>query len=130
MKFNGQSGQLYASNDALIEALLLDPYIRVFKDGTIETRRDIAGHVQDVWRKIFVHDRSGYKFIAYGPKKRRKKLAIHRIIYAKFKGKLHPELVINHIDGNPANNHPSNLELVTQKENMKQMLKTKSSKEA
>ena len=38
---------------------------------------------------------------------------VHRVIYAKFGGKLKNDLMINHIDGNPANNNINNLELVT-----------------
>ncbi len=48
---------------------------------------------------------------------RKKKLAVHRIVYAKYGGQLDSELVINHLDGNPANNHVENLELVSQAAN-------------
>jgi hypothetical protein len=41
----------------------------------------------------------------------------HRIIYRKYVGPLSKNLTINHKDGNPSNNHFSNLELVSQSEN-------------
>jgi predicted GIY-YIG superfamily endonuclease len=44
---------------------------------------------------------------------------VHRIVWVLFnKQNLHGDLVINHIDGNPLNNNPLNLEAVPQKENI------------
>lgn len=45
--------------------------------------------------------------------------SIHRVIWVLAnKQDLEPEYVINHIDSNPRNNNPSNLEKVSQKENI------------
>lgn len=48
---------------------------------------------------------------------KQKSVSVHRLIYAKYVGKLCKHLTINHIDGNPSNNVPKNLELITLKEN-------------
>jgi hypothetical protein len=43
----------------------------------------------------------------------------HRIIYAHVYGDIPEALVIDHIDGNKANNNIDNLQLMTQQENCK-----------
>lgn len=42
---------------------------------------------------------------------------VHRLVMMAFAPNPDPALVVNHIDGDPSNNHISNLEWVTQKEN-------------
>lgn len=42
---------------------------------------------------------------------------VHRAVYETFKGNIPPKMDINHIDGNKQNNHISNLECVTRREN-------------
>ena len=46
-----------------------------------------------------------------------KGLLIHRLVYETFVGELNFDLVIDHIDGNKRNNHYSNLQQITSKEN-------------
>jgi hypothetical protein len=45
--------------------------------------------------------------------------SIHQLVYINFIGELEEDKVINHIDFNRENNHYSNLEAVTQNENIK-----------
>ena len=50
---------------------------------------------------------------------KRLRLALaHRLVYYHFYGPIPPGLVVNHIDGNPWNNRPENLEAITQSENL------------
>lgn len=46
----------------------------------------------------------------------RERLFLHRITWAAFNGPIPIGMTINHIDGNPANNHLSNLEMATPQE--------------
>lgn len=115
-----RSGKLIAHNDELIEQLILDDDYRISENGEIYTLIARTGKrsLSNKWRKAGTIKRKGkteYKYIRYLGKK----LAIHRIIYRKFNGKLEADLVINHIDGNGINNNPDNLELVTQSKNNK-----------
>lgn len=47
-----------------------------------------------------------------------KKFAVHRLVYQAFIGNLVEGMVIEHLDGNPKNNHYTNLKQSTQKENI------------
>lgn len=47
-----------------------------------------------------------------------KTLFIHRLVYQAFIGELLDGMVIEHLDGNPLNNHFTNLKQSTQKENI------------
>lgn len=106
-----RSGQIVASNDSLIEELLNDEDYMFSSDFKLLTRRAANGHLVESFREKCVYSgKDGYKILTY----KKRKLSYHRVIYRKFKGKLEPDLVINHIDGNPSNNSPDNLELVTQ----------------
>lgn len=109
----GRSGQLIAKNDAYIYMLLSDPDYKIAESGQLFTRISRQGHTTNFWREKRLVIDNGYLSVSY----RRKKIAYHRLMYAAFIGPLSPDLVINHIDGNPLNNSLTNLELVTQSEN-------------
>ena len=107
---------LIAKNDYLIDEILKSDKHRIDKDGTCW----IVDRVTKKWRRWDRNSRkhSGknkpfYKEVSF----RTKSISVHRIVYAKFVGKLNKHLTINHIDGNPSNNRPENLELVTMQEN-------------
>ena len=59
-------------------------------------------------------NKKGYETIDLSYSKR---LLIHRLVYETFVGELNLDLVIDHIDGNKRNNHYSNLQQITSKEN-------------
>jgi len=116
-----RSGKLIATNDDLVRQLCQDPDYHIQEDGTIYTiiQRTGKRSTKGFWRKLTHHLKKTKK----DPRTRvhvqykYKKLTLHRVVYQKFKGDLKKDLVINHIDGDTLNNHISNLELVTQKEN-------------
>lgn len=55
---------------------------------------------------------------------KRKALLVHRLVWMSRFGKIPSKMVINHIDGNKQNNDISNLECVTQSENVKHAWRT------
>lgn len=65
---------------------------------------------------------TGYKMIGFSVNKEVKYFKVHRLVMAAFFGE--SELTVNHKDGNPINNHISNLEYCTQAENLEHALNT------
>lgn len=63
-------------------------------------------------------DKDGYKKLMLSLPGKRKKVSVHSIVAATFIGPRPKGLVINHINKNPADNKVSNLEYITQKENV------------
>lgn len=110
----GRSGQLHAKNDYLIPDFIASPLYDIRTDGTIWTIITETGRisVSKTWR-LAGHIKDGYVEISF----KSKKLRAHRIVYAKYKGELSPDLMVNHKDGIRGNNHPDNLELDTQSHN-------------
>jgi hypothetical protein len=101
-----------------IKELLKDPRYRVEEDGTIYTLVTQSGKLSKdgIFRFAgYYNKRAGYYSLRYNGSV----LLGHRVIYCKFKGALDHRLTINHIDGDPRNNCPDNLELVSQSENNK-----------
>jgi hypothetical protein len=50
-------------------------------------------------------------------------IRVHRLVYSHFIGKLDDKLCIDHIDGNKKNNHSTNLQQITVKENIRKYWK-------
>lgn len=64
-------------------------------------------------------DNAGYRLYAYVTKEGRDRCCpAHVVIAAAVYGPIPPGYVVNHLDGTKDNNVPSNLEVVTQKQNM------------
>ena len=63
------------------------------------------------------NNRKGYLYISLNKKNKTKHTALHRLLYQAFKGKLLPDMVIDHIDNNTLNNSLDNLQQITQREN-------------
>ena len=59
----------------------------------------------------------GYACVALTKDGKKKHERVHRLVYEAFKGRLIPNLVIDHIDGNKLNNNLSNLRQITNREN-------------
>ena len=48
----------------------------------------------------------------------RYQISAHRVVYEAFNGPIPEGMEIHHIDGNPRNNHISNLQMVSREENL------------
>lgn len=103
-----------AVNDRFIKELIHSEDYLVEKDGRVLSRRNAQGHLVDTYREIICTYPNGYKYINYF----RKRLMVHRIVYAKYVGHLNELMEINHKDGDPGNNHYLNLELTNTSENL------------
>lgn len=110
----GRSGKLVCVNDHLIYKLLEDSNYEVRADGSVWTRITKTGKVSvnNEWRRAGSARRGYWTLKYFGVM-----LQVHRIIYARFLGRLEQDLVINHKDDCGYNNEPENLELVTQSKN-------------
>ena len=84
----------------------------------------------EVWsgkvnRHLSPHDNGrGYKQLIYNDKNNRKKHYIHRLVASEFIGEIPLGYTVNHKDGDTANNHVNNLEIITHKENNYHAIKT------
>jgi hypothetical protein len=109
-----------SKNDELIEDLLKDPNYKINKDGTVYTRITLNGQgISSKWRQVGYKKEDGYVRFRY----KGEFLFVQRVIYRAFNGPLDSKKTINHIDLNRSNNHPSNLEQVTQGNNNKKKRK-------
>lgn len=102
------------TNDPLIMKLLADARYDIRENGEIWTTVTGAkGSKKGEWRRCSCRLITGYLFIYY----KYKQLALHRILYAKFKGPLDPNKIVNHKDYNRKNNALDNIELITESGN-------------
>ena len=108
-----------AINDKYIQTYILDnPNFDVRIDGTIWTRKTRRKGLlpNGAWRQV-TSIVGAYFRLCVRVVGKTKHISIARIVYLKFNGPLNENLVINHIDENKLNNHPSNLELVSNQQN-------------
>lgn len=116
-----RSGQFQALHDQAIEEFVNNPKYEITPEGRIYSLKK-SGRVE-IGQIVKKKGRSPYVFIRV--KKDGPKLAVHRIVYRKFKGPLASDLVVQHLDDNGLNNHIDNLALTTQSENNKTRFKHK-----
>jgi response regulator of citrate/malate metabolism len=105
--------KIIAPNDYLIYQLIQNMDYRFLKNGKIYKKTKIKSHNNKYQRVYEGKTTSGYSVITY----KNTKLAIHRIIYLKFKNILDNTKVINHKNGNKQDNRLNNLEMITPREN-------------
>lgn len=106
------------SHDRLIGKLLKSGLYRVDPDGAIWTRRvkKAKFRTYDGWRRAeFVKPGEGYLLVYF----EKKALRAHRIVFMHWHGELVGDLEINHKNGIKGDNHPDNLEQISQSENGK-----------
>ncbi len=117
-------------NEIIQRCVIENPDYDIRADGTVWTRisKNGLGLMPDgQWRRADTKvDRDGYRIVSvrlrdatreHTRKYRRREVKAHRIVYAKFKGELDCERVVNHIDRDRQNNKPGNLEQITQLQN-------------
>ena len=111
-----------AKHDGLILKLINDPHFRIEQNGKIfkRIRAWDKNQRKELWKEIKGTGREdGYLVIRYAGRN----LKFHRVVWAKFRGTLKKGLVINHIDADKKNNDVSNLEMITQAENIRHRIK-------
>lgn len=122
----------FAQNDELIEIIINDPIYDIRDDGTIwaykpKTGPSVLGKTYPIRRVDRLGPDKRYMIVTYRTPgqdiHKIKYIFAHRIIYRKFINKLNPLLEINHKDGNKLNNIPSNLELISDIENIEHAVK-------
>lgn len=76
--------------------------------------------------RILKHSKNqkGYCQVQLSKNGKSKTISIHREVFKAYKGEIKDGLDINHIDGNKDNNHYSNLESCSKKENMIKAVET------
>jgi len=62
-------------------------------------------------------DIHGYRYVCLSQSGKKKRIAVHRLVMIAFEGFIEGKPVVNHIDGDKANNAHSNLEWTTYAEN-------------
>lgn len=92
--------------------------VNVSEDGVV------TGYRKKLFRE-YKHQtcRAGYKRVHITTSGKRKCCGVHRLVAMAFIPNPHNKPDVNHIDGIKANNHVSNLEWVTEKENTQHAMK-------
>lgn len=109
-----------AKKDELIDEFLKDPLYKVTPEGKIYTKLTLNGQgVSEDWREMGYKKHDGYVRCRY----KDQFLFLHRIIFRKYCGPLDPNKTVNHKNLKNWDNHPKNLELITQGDNNKKKRK-------
>ncbi len=98
-------------NDRFFTKLVKEGYLTISDSGVVKnnyTGRLIGAVGSGQYKKISVRDPSINK---------NRHIQVHRLVYLIYYGPIEQDIQINHIDANKLNNHISNLETVTPKEN-------------
>lgn len=85
---------------------------------SISTDGRVYSHTSDKIRKTKVNN-SGYELISLYKDGKERTLLVHRLVAKEFCEGFEVGLVVNHKDSNKLNNNSSNLEWISQKENIR-----------
>ena len=69
-------------------------------------------------QSLIVNNHTNYKYVTLSNKGKLKRLGVHQVVALAFTPNPENKPIVNHIDNNGENNHYTNLEWVTHKENM------------
>lgn len=103
------------SPDLVLE-VINNPDFDVREDGTVwwaRIRSNTPLLPKQSIRQVGTANSKGYVRFRY----KSKSLAVHHVVWTKFRGVIPAGLMINHIDGNRQNNAVANLELTTNQQN-------------
>jgi hypothetical protein len=95
--------------------------IKGFDDYSITKDGQVFSHKTNKLKKPFMLI-TGYIGIQLYKDNKKKNYSVHRLVAETYLINFESKMQVNHIDGNKINNHISNLEWVTPKENMKHAL--------
>lgn len=98
--------------------LILTGVIEVRADGSVWKLRNLNTTPLDAPRRLETTAKNGYLAVRVNLNRKAYMMWAHRLVWTVLSGPIPEGLEINHKDGDPTNNHPSNLELVTPRENM------------
>ncbi len=98
--------------------VVLDGNLKITSDGDVFFRDGNEWH-----KKSFENVRSPYYTVSAKVDGRRKAVSVHRLVATYFVPNPEGKPYVNHIDGNKRNNKASNLEWVTQSENLKHAIR-------
>lgn len=103
------------SGEEVILGLVKRGVLMVTEDGEIYRRNRSTGQ----WRRGTFTNTAGYKVIRCTSNRKSVYAYGHRIAWSMLCGPIPPGRVVNHLDGNKGNNAPVNLEVVTQRQNIR-----------
>jgi len=90
--------------------------LKPFKSYRVSEFGDVFTH--EGHKMTAFYDKDGYKRIQLRIDGKYKKFHVHRLVYSVFVGEIPSSKVCCHMDGDKLNNHWSNLQIATQKENI------------
>lgn len=108
----------YAKNDIYVREAIDSGNYMFNSDGELYSRFSRQGHLlPDYKLRKLSPWRTHLNYLSINYKGH--KLSIHRLSYYYFNRTINPLKQVHHLDGNPANNRPENLVLLTQTQNMR-----------
>lgn len=99
--------------------LLADGVIEVRPDGTVWKLRNLNTMPLPQPRRLETTTKSGYLAVRINADRKAFMLQAHRLVWTALRGPIPAGMTINHLDGVKTNNHPNNLEVVSQSDNNK-----------
>ena len=99
--------------------LISDKVIEVRSDGTIWKLRNLNRMPLAGPRRLETRIKSGYLAVRINHRGSAYLLLAHRLVWEALRGPIPAGMTVNHLDGCKTNNHPENLEVVTQSDNNK-----------